>query len=263
MTDQFCNNCGNYGHIFYQCKRPITSIGVIAFRKQKDNLEYLMVKRKDSLGFVELLRGKYNVQNVFHLRNLFSELTQEECKMLITLDFPELWTYLWGNQNNKINNEYTVSIDKFNQLKKGVVTTTETYHLESLIQEINTNWVEPEWGFPKGRRNYQEKDLDCAIREFVEETGFPSKYIQIIDNLYTMEEIFTGSNLKSYKHKYYLGKMDYRNTLQINNYQRSEISDMKWMGYDECIQCIRPYNVEKKQELAKINKMLSIYRLSI
>ena len=26
------------------------------------------------------------------------------------------------------------------------------------------------WGFPKGRRNYQEKDLDAAIREWEEET---------------------------------------------------------------------------------------------
>ena len=33
----FCNNCGNYGHVFYQCKRPITSIGIIAFRKNSED----------------------------------------------------------------------------------------------------------------------------------------------------------------------------------------------------------------------------------
>ena len=25
----FCNNCGNNGHLFYQCKKPITSIGIL------------------------------------------------------------------------------------------------------------------------------------------------------------------------------------------------------------------------------------------
>ena len=31
----FCNNSGNDGHLFYQCKKPITSIGIIVFTKQK------------------------------------------------------------------------------------------------------------------------------------------------------------------------------------------------------------------------------------
>lgn len=264
MTELFCNNCGNYGHVFYQCKRPITSIGIIAFRKNKDNkLEYLMVKRKDSLGFVEFIRGKYNIQNKFHLRNILNEITQNERIMLSTMEFPELWTYLWGEENNKINNEYTISIEKFNQLKSGVVTNYETYNLESILNEIKTEWIEPEWGFPKGRRNYQEKDIDCAFREWEEETGILKKNIKIIENLYTIEEIFTGSNLKSYKHKYYLGMIHNSHELSMTNYQKSEIGDMKWLTYEECIKYIRPYNVEKINELNKINKMLSIYRLSI
>lgn len=264
MTELFCNNCGNYGHVFYQCKRPITSIGIIAFRKNKDNkLEYLMVKRKDSLGFVEFIRGKYNIQNKFHLRNILNEITQNERIMLSTMEFPELWTYLWGEENNKINNEYTISIEKFNQLKSGVVTNYETYNLESILNEIKTEWIEPEWGFPKGRRNYQEKDIDCAFREWEEETGILKKNIKIIENLYTIEEIFTGSNLKSYKHKYYLGTIHNSHELSMTNYQKSEIGDMKWLTYEECIKYIRPYNVEKINELNKINKMLSIYRLSI
>ena len=63
------------------------------------------------------------------------------------------------------------------------------------------HWDEPEWGFPKGRRNYKEKDLECALREFEEETGIQKSSLTIIKNLNPFEEIFTGSNLKSYKHK--------------------------------------------------------------
>ena len=55
-----------------------------------------MVQRKDSLGFVEIIRGKYNIQNMHHLQNLFNELTTIEINMLNHLTFDELWIHLWG-----------------------------------------------------------------------------------------------------------------------------------------------------------------------
>ena len=37
----FCNNCGKNGHLYHQCKLPITSVGVIAFRLSYYNtIEY-------------------------------------------------------------------------------------------------------------------------------------------------------------------------------------------------------------------------------
>ena len=54
----FCNNCGKNGHAFHQCKYPITSIGVILFKYQKNNIKYLMIRRKDTLGYVDFMRGK-------------------------------------------------------------------------------------------------------------------------------------------------------------------------------------------------------------
>ena len=30
----FCNNCGKQGHLYHQCKHPITSNGIIAFRRK-------------------------------------------------------------------------------------------------------------------------------------------------------------------------------------------------------------------------------------
>ena len=77
------------------------------------------------------------------------------------------------------------------------------YNLQSIINEIDCNWIEPEWGFPKGRHNYQEKDLLCAFREFEEETGYSRTSLNLIQNISPFEEIFTGSNYKSYKHKYF------------------------------------------------------------
>ena len=88
-------------------------------------------------------------------------------------------------------------------LKSGVYINGEkVYDLKELIDESNNlgHWNEAEWGFPKGRRNYQEKDFECALREFTEETGINSKNLHNIQNILPFEEIFTGSNYKSYKH---------------------------------------------------------------
>ena len=113
---------------------------------------------------------------------------------------------------------------------------------------------------PKGRRNFQEKDLECALREFEEETGYSSKYVTIIDNMLPFEEIFIGSNYKSYKHKYFLAYMN--ETIDIlHNYQKSEVSKIEWKTVDECLESIRPYNLEKKQLITNINKILQEYRL--
>ena len=45
----------------------------------------------------------------------------------------------------------------------------------------DSKFIEPEWGFPKGRRNNKEKDINCAIREFYEETNFDNQDYQILN----------------------------------------------------------------------------------
>ena len=132
------------------------------------------------------------------------------------------------------------------------------FNLESLIQSSTTNWIEPEWGFPKGRRNFQENDLQCAIREFSEETGFPKNKISVIKNLIPLDEIFTGSNFKSYKHRYFLAYSKYK---EENKFQKSEVSKLKWMTLDDAIKAIRPYNLERIDLLKNIDKVLHKYSL--
>ena len=258
----FCNNCGNSGHLFYQCRKPITSIGIIVFTIHKDSLKYLLIRRKDSLGYVDFLRGKYNIYNKHHLINIFKEMTTYEHENILTKDFDTLWLNLWNSMDD-INNELTQSKDKFEALKNGIVSEDKEYNLKDLTEECTINWREPEWGFPKGRRNFKEKDLETAIREFREETGYHIKDIDIIENIYPFEEIFTGSNFKSYKHKYYLAYMDHSKTLNTSNFQKNEISKMEWKSYEQCLNSMRPYNIEKKDILKKCNKLLKTYNICL
>jgi 8-oxo-dGTP pyrophosphatase MutT (NUDIX family) len=249
---EYCNNCGKPGHVYHQCKMPIISIGTIVFKKTKsDTIEFLMIRRKHSLGFMDFMRGKYSIYNKHYILNLLNEMTVHEKESLITNTFSELWKKLWGNQtlSTQYKTEEKESNEKFYSLLSGIHTSPYgTYTLKSLIQESNTisQWEEPEWGFPKGRRNLNENDIDCAKREFSEETGYQKISLTMIYNLLPFEEIFIGSNYKSYKHKYYLMQFNENlNKYYSSKYDKSEVSKIEWKTYEECLEIVRPYNLEK------------------
>lgn len=268
-NNNICNNCGKHGHLFHQCKLPIVSYGIIAFTHSSEGLKYLMIRRKDSFGFIDFIRGKYASNNIDHLQNIINEMSVYEKALLLNEPFESLCKIMWGSNNLQYRSEELISQKKFELLKSGITVDDKLYTLQSLIDNSNTNWCETEWEFPKGRRNYQEKDLDCALREFTEETGYSQNDITIIENIMPYEEIFIGSNYKSYKHKYYLAYLHDKNEHSdssssehnLQNFQKSEVSKIGWKTCDECIQLIRPYNLEKKQLITNINKVLTEYRL--
>ena len=113
-ANNYCNNCGKTGHSFSQCKHPITSIGLIVFRKVNNDFQYLMIRRKDSLGYVDFMRGKYPLHNKLYLKNIFSEMTNEEKDKLLNKDFYSLWNELWGDHIGiQYRGEEKISFEKF------------------------------------------------------------------------------------------------------------------------------------------------------
>jgi len=260
--NNICNNCGKQGHLFHQCKLPITSYGVIVFRKMSNVTQYLMIRRKDSFGYIDFIRGKYIQHNVEQLQAIFNEMSVLERQNIQTNPFETLWRNMWGDTNigTQYKAEEMSSQKKFDTLKTGIQIEGELVTLDTLINGCTTNWIETEWEFPKGRRNFQEKDLDCALREFEEETGYSRGQINVVENLMPFEEIFIGSNHKSYKHKYFLAQMEEQEDL-LPDFQLTEVSKLEWKTLEECLESIRPYNLEKKQLILNINKVLQEYRL--
>jgi len=259
----FCNNCSKLGHLFHQCKIPITSVGVIAIRRNKNITETLLIRRKDSLSFVDFMRGKYNIDDKQYLINLFDKMTVSERDFILNNDFDVLWNYLWGeNITSQYKNEEKSSKYKFKQLLGGIKSNNDTYNLEDIINLTTQKYIEPEWGFPKGRRNYQERDLPCGLREFEEETGYDKSQVIQISNILPLEEIFTGSNYKSYKHKYYIGLINNTDP-PLKEFQVSEISKLEWVDINEAEKYIRDYSIEKKKVLIELNKLLKTYKLYI
>jgi 8-oxo-dGTP pyrophosphatase MutT (NUDIX family) len=279
------------GHVYYNCKKPFLSNGIIAVKiNEKDNEEhmFLMVKRKHTFGFIDFVRGKYSVNNKSHLLGMINEMTVGEKDKVMNLDFVSLWNYLWGNtKENEINKEQSTKISNFDNekkhaenklktLKEGVYLENDNYNLKQLIEMSNTSWSDPEWEFPKGRKNMGENDIECAFREFVEETGYTYNDLVLLRNLVPYEEIFIGSNYESYKNKYFVCSFvsnnmesnmgivlspDETTNKPINMFDKYEISEVKWFSFSECLKHIRIYNHEKKRLLSNINNTLNKYEL--
>jgi 8-oxo-dGTP pyrophosphatase MutT (NUDIX family) len=257
-NNNLCNNCGKHGHLFHHCKLPITSYGIVLFRSSADGLQLLMIRRKDSYGYIDFIRGKYTNQNVVQIQKMIDQMSNEEKERIQQHDFNLLWKMMWGDNNYvQYRSEESSSSKKFDSLKLGTGT---TYTLEHFIKESTTNWTETEWEFPKGRRNFQEKDLECALREFEEETGIQGNSISVVENVLPFEEIYIGSNLKSYKHKYYLAHMNDSSDI-LSNFQKTEVSKLEWKTVKDCISSIRPYNLEKIRMVKNITAVLQEYQL--
>ena len=48
----------------------------------------------------------------------------------------------------------------------------------------------------------------------------------------------------------------------VNPFDNSEVSKVEWKTYEECMETIRPYNLEKKRLLTNIYKCLKQYKLT-
>lgn len=275
-----CNNCGKQGHLFYQCKLPITSYGIILFHMKRinhkinntieeyendTNIQFLMIRRKNTFGYIDFIRGKYSPFNEEHIQSIVNEMSLIEKNNILEETFANLWKKMWGETMNiQHKNEEIVSSKKFEYIKNGITINDDIgdkITLDEIIQNSTTHWEETEWEFPKGRRNYDEKDLVCALREFEEETGISQSSIKLIENIMPFEETFIGTNHKSYKHKYFLAYIDNITDDLLDNYQKAEVSKIEWKTYSECLECIRPYNLEKKQLVERIYKIIKEYTL--
>jgi 8-oxo-dGTP pyrophosphatase MutT (NUDIX family) len=239
------------------------------------NIEYLLIQRRDSLGFVDLMRGKYKLQEVDYICKQLLGTTKEERRRLLTVPFDELWCELWGittdQQGQSYKSEKEFSRVKMETLRTGYLheATGETVTLESLIEKTPCMWATPEWGFPKGRRDFRESDFQCALREVKEETGLTEVDICPIRNLHPIQESFFGSNNIHYCHKYFVAYVPSQGDIimdRSNEHMSREVGNIGWFSLDGALSMIRPENVEKREILLKASSLLRNYcplRLSI
>jgi 8-oxo-dGTP pyrophosphatase MutT (NUDIX family) len=282
----YCVNCGEKGHVVKDCNGPITSFGIIAFkvnqgpfdekndkneklrdivhtakRKQRWTLnkglndmypciKFLMIQRKDTMGFIDVIRGKYpsDIEAKTRLIKVcLNEMTKTEKDNLMKKSFDELWNDLWVNhESNTFKNEYENAKRKFNQL-----------NIKELIDHSTNYYDFQEFSFPKGRREMRETNITCAEREFCEETGYTKDEYEFLRNYPTVHEDFIGTNGVRYRHIYYVVKMKDAPRPPIfdrsNIIQAGEVQNIGWFTVDECLSIMRPYDIAKKEVVRKVH----------
>jgi len=259
-TDRYCNNCGVKGHLYKDCSYPIMSYGHILFHKE--DAKILMIQRKDSLCYIEFIRGKYDIYNLKYIQILINKFTLEEKDNILKYDYSELWRQLWlvdtDDSRYKLKNDYIKGKEKFEKLKKGYFYRKMDIdiNLSYFIINSNTTYTTSEWEFPKGRRNNRESNIECAEREFKEETNYSSSDYKMITNVSPFSEQYLGENKIRYKHIYYIGYLtnyDKKPTIDYENEnQYTEIKDIQWLTKQEALSKLRNYHYTRVRVIEDI-----------
>jgi 8-oxo-dGTP pyrophosphatase MutT (NUDIX family) len=125
--------------------------------------------------------------------------------------------------------------------------------MNKYLDNIDYIYSTTEWEIPKGRKNINEKNINCAIREFKEETSLDSSQYKIINAIDPIHDVFTGTNMKEYRHIFYTSVYNDTNMINYNmiNYN-NEIDMVSWCGWNELNNLFRPYNINKINILTRI-----------
>lgn len=238
-------------------RRAITSYGIILFtiseRKGKSEILYQLCQRRDSISYAEFLKDNLDPEVTrMHIR-LMSNDERKRCVDYYIKNDPEsLWNDLWINHKSRIyKNDMKRCCDSF---KKNM----EKY-IKEFLSEENCRTENP-WGFSKGRKHSSESELECAIREFEEETTISREHIQVL-NINPYEELYTGTDGKLYRTIYYAAYIPYipdiQNKVLVDGirqtYISEEVSDMKWVSYKTAIPKL---DVHKQKILKDLNETL-------
>ena len=254
----YCNNCRKQGHISKDCILPITSYGVLLI-DIKDEPKIAMIKRKDSLCYIDLIRGKYKIENIEYIKLLISRISRKEKKKILKYNFDIIWKKLWlihDLKQMKYMNEYNRSKLLFDELK-------QNKEIIEYIKKYNEFYDNSEWEFPKGKKNYNEKNYECAKRELCEETNIDMNDFKLIQNISPIIESFMGENKVNYRNIYYIGILKNKDNLILNTnnkLQCLEISDVQLLNKNESINKIRKYNNTKLKIIELVFNFIHNYQ---
>jgi 8-oxo-dGTP pyrophosphatase MutT (NUDIX family) len=163
--------------------------------------------------------------------------------------------YIWGEEFAEVGNLELAPVEKFWSADGK----TGDARLAELRQHFNPSrrklYEEPEWGLPKGRRDNKETDLQCAIREFQEETQITGNDITIYKNILPLEEVYVGNNGVKYRHIYFIAELtrditgpDASDTKFAGN---KEIGGVRVFDQPAALGILREHCVEKRKILQK------------
>jgi len=273
-------------------------IALVRFNVKTNHYELLFIKKRYTYHFVEFVLGHYSKNNEDRLKDLFSGMSHEEKITVLSLDFGKLWYKIWlidpeSSYDKKLTYDEQ---NRYNTCKKHFEKCFLVDSGERLRNLVNmSRCVETIWELPKGRKNSNETNIDCAIREVTEETGITPDQYRILHNLdpimvktfdtityenYYWIAVWEGDHIPTNKHKdesfkinfdqefwrkrkYNMIKMPLELKLNFKNeHQIAEVSAIRWLSLD-LIRLTAPDHTKFSQSIIKILKKQQIGGLSI
>ena len=230
-----------------------TSYGVAMCRynKYKNNqVEVLMIKKRYTYHYFSSIFGHYKKYNTKYLQYLFNNMTFGEKVDILSMKFSNMWYRLWLSDPEKNHNIYSIykykndAPDHVKNIKcylrkkskfETIFLRDDGKRLRRLINN-SSNAVTP-WEIPKGSPNQDEMDMNCAVREFEEESGiYSDKYSMLWDVKPIVSAHKDADTI--YRSVYYVAYLNkcskwYPKVKFETSHQLSEVEQVQWISVDE------------------------------
>jgi 8-oxo-dGTP pyrophosphatase MutT (NUDIX family) len=218
--------------------RPSTytkvSIGMIMCRinNKTRRPEAIMVRSRYTYAYSEFIHGHYSRRNLRMIQILFNQMSIDERLDIYSLNFDQMWYRIWLTAEHR--ELYFSKLAKFHEI-----------WLKDDMGKLLRKMVcsaqgskDMHWEFPKGKRQTTyEADIQCAIREFTEETNISKNCYQLLPN-FKRRDTYVHMGVK-YVNIYYVAIQrrkfaDPGSTISIRQLtQVAEVADVRWMDIEQ------------------------------
>lgn len=220
--------------------------GLVIFRHKGPNnkIQLLVIKRRCSYAFGDFVTGAYDARRADwdkQLRHRLSHMTIEEKSFIDSLDFHTIY-YKYSlslpmtqlTQTTELE-KYKTRLNKFNQT---FINNDVGEHLRQALRDSSHLNLFDLFEFPKGRPTRDERAIDAAIRETLEETNISPEHYKILNPDEPLRHNYTGADdHRDYKRLYFFARLEENRRLHTDvahsqRNQRLEIDMIDWLDLD-------------------------------
>ena len=244
-------------------------IACCRFNLDTEKPEVLLIKKRYTYAFFEFVFSKYRKYDDAKLRKLFNQMSIQEKMEILRLDFDRLWckilveipdppsSYISKNKNCSWN----IYLCKKRKFDYNFIIPDKGKRLRKLIND--TISIDSIWEIPKGRPMHNEKPINTAIREFMEETNISINDYHLLMHIKPLVESYTV-NRCHYKHTYFIAvanSFDWEPELNFSSYeQMKEVENIQWISLDRA-KYINLKQIEPQLKLSTLlNKIVKIFK---
>ena len=173
------------------------SFGVACCRVRDGRPEIILICKRYTYAFNDFVHGAYASSSDAEILALLGRMTIDEKYDILSLNFSQIWYRVWLSAHKRTAFYFTAK----NKYESAFVHDGGARIRRLAARSGHSDRI---WEIPKGRRHGRyEHPLQCALREFEEETGVSKKKYRLIPGA-TRVVSHVDENIK-YTSTYYIG----------------------------------------------------------